>query len=564
MFELSISLILRIGAFLVAFLVFQYFYSVSKYHRQRRATGSVLPPTYPGLIPYLGHAILFLHNAPGFLSRATSYSGQLTSTAIQFLPGLKIYFFQDPETVETIWKRSNMLNAVRLRVYAYKYLFGMPKKWASVYEEDDSGPFPKPLAGSNVHPDRRIHRFLAEGIDKALSGPGLAPTYERLGQRYANLMNSKGFSNTWIEMGDLRKFMHCSLGLSTIESIFGPKLVELSPSFMDELFEFNFFLPWLSKGIPRFMMPKPYRIRQSLQDSIKCWYQHAREGSDASQKGEDGDSDAFWGSSWMRQRQGALAYIQDDSTLASSDLGVAWASTENLVRNATMAMIHILQDRTLFLRVREDLDELCEGRKIEDVNIKLVANNPLLSSIYAETLRLHVKTYTVVYSSHSNVDLGKYWLPRRSVGLVNSYMSHMNDKQWNTADGHHPLDTFWAKRFLIDPSDPTSGPLNPARRGNLLGPSPDQTLPEGTNSPRFSTEGLEGSWIPYGGGRLMCPGRFLAKNAIILACATLVKDFDVELLTDDIKLESRSFGLGSETPRSPVPFRIRKRFQDES
>ncbi|KAI1292595.1 cytochrome P450 [Xylaria venustula] len=539
--------------------IFRYVYSVLKYHKARSTHRQALPPTYPGLIPFLGHVILFLWDAPRFLKRATSYAGSLTSTSIHFFPGCNILFFQDPETIQHIWRQSEKLNAVRMRVYAYKYLFGMPKKWASIYEADDSGPFPKPLQGSNIPPEKRIHRFLAEGIEKALIGPGFSPTFSRLRQTYVKQMSNLEIGLEWNEFEDFRRFIHITTGQSTIEAIFGPNLVRLNPAFMEDLFEFDRALPWLSKGIPRFIMPTAYRAREKLHRNFVAWYKSARECFQDHLIYGDGDGDPFWGSNWMRQRQKTLAHIQDDITLASSDLGIAWASTENMVRNTVMAIIHIFQDKSLVKRVRQELHDSFGNSDVEDIDPKHLAANPLLSSIYAETLRLHVKTYTIIYSSHSNVSLGKYVLPRRTVGLVNSHFSHMNPDFWNTYNGLFPLSSFWADRFITDPSDTSSGPVKPERRKTITMASTAKIDSGERRRPHFSTDGLDGSWIPYGGGRLMCPGRFLAKNSIILTLATLVSKYDIEFKLDEIELESKSFGLGTDSPKTPVPFRIRRR-----
>lgn len=57
----------------------------------------------------------------------------------------------------------------------------------------------------------------------------------------------------------------------------------------------------------------------------------------------------------------------------------------------------------------------------------------------------------------------------------------------------------------------------------------------------------------------MCPGRFLAKNAILFACALLIEDFEVELCTETIEFGTARYGLGTEEPNKAVPFRIRRK-----
>lgn len=39
--------------------------------------------------------------------------------------------------------------------------------------------------------------------------------------------------------------------------------------------------------------------------------------------------------------------------------------------------------------------------------------------------------------------------------------------------------------------------------------------------PYFSLDGLNGSWIPYGGGFRACPGRHFAKREILMTLAVM-------------------------------------------
>lgn len=158
-------------------------------------------------------------------------------------------------------------------------------------------------------------------------------------------------------------------------------------------------------------------------------------------------------------------------------------------------LIHVAQDEELTNRVEKDVLSRFGQESLGNIDLKELSNSPLLSSIYAETLRLYVRTFTIVSSPLENVSLGKFWLPRGKLGLVNSHMAHQDNEFWNTRKGLHPLDTFWAERFLIDPADPSSGP------SKLVPGVSHHDVSNG--APYFSLKGLEGSWIPYGGKQTM-------------------------------------------------------------
>ena len=172
-----------------------------------------------------------------------------------------------------------------------------------------------------------------------------------------------------------------------------------------------------------------------------------------------------------------------------------------------MAAWHIFRDPVLLARVRSELDEHLGPHTTNNnnngIDLQKLLKIPLLLSIYAETLRLYIKTYVIVSSQTTDVDLGRWRLPRGTMGLLNSTISHRDAEFWNTngPDGtHHPVDTFWADRFLVDPRDAFSGPINPAMRdqvGEGRGRFGGEKLKDG--KPFFFTEGLKASWFPYGG-----------------------------------------------------------------
>lgn len=81
---------------------------------------------------------------------------------------------------------------------------------------------------------------------------------------------------------------------------------------------------------------------------------------------------------------------------------------------------------------------------------------------------------------------------------MNAGLSHMDVTFWNSRDGDHPVTSFWADRFLIDPTDPKSGPVKAhvqespdwvglKRMGN-------EKAGGMSDKPFFSMDGTEGSW----------------------------------------------------------------------
>lgn len=168
-------------------------------------------------------------------------------------------------------------------------------------------------------------------------------------------------------------------------------------------------------------------------------------------------------------------------------------------------------------------------------------SSPLLQSVYAEVLRQRVSLFHNRSPTMGDYKLGPYTL--RNVGLVciSTDIAHNSTKAWGptrTDNGTRPLHEFWAERFLAQ----------------------DALDAEKMIDERFSTEGLDGTWIPYGGGALMCPGRHLAKFKMLGSVAVFAAYFDLEIMNGMPCMDESFFGMGSQPPGESVPVRLRRKF----
>jgi cytochrome P450 len=111
----------------------------------------------------------------------------------------------------------------------------------------------------------------------------------------------------------------------------------------------------------------------------------------------------------------------------------------------------------------------------------------------------------------------------------------MDPNVWSGAKDSHPVESFWPGRFLkfIDPSD----------------------------SPQFSLAGKEGSWIPFGSGANICPGRHFAKIHCIVTLAMMVQYFDWDILAvpKDLEVDLGKFATGVVGPCGKVAVQLRPR-----
>lgn len=267
----------------------------------------------------------------------STYAGKKTACRFSVFPGFQIYLFQDRNTIRQIFRHPDLRSPVATYTFALSRFFGMPERTMRIYQDDNSGPGTKPHPESNVEANARVIHVTRKGFTQGLTGPGLAPHTRRYTKSlvqdlrcyYGGNLGRVLFSHRprdWIHLPDLFHFTQHSAGRAMISAHFGPSLLRLYPSYMDDLSVVDRGIPWFARGIPRFLVPKPYRARDRLIQNLMDWYTYAREHYDEGTIDEDGDGDPIWGSALNRYRQKTLLGLKDhdDRAMASLDLGHSW------------------------------------------------------------------------------------------------------------------------------------------------------------------------------------------------------------------------------------------------
>ncbi|PQE12411.1 hypothetical protein CJF31_00000638 [Rutstroemia sp. NJR-2017a BVV2] len=453
-----------------------YAWAVASYHyKRRRSFKEELPPVYPAPVPFLGSAVSLAWDVGGFLAQAT------------------------------------LASPMSIIIMTLRFLFGMNEAGLAAYRADDSGPLAKPSPGSNpaLAPENRIDYLLHQSFNRAFTGPGLAPTTQRFREAFSFRIQGLtghnecvGIGNQWTHLHDFFEvFGKVAIG-SLTQAVYGNLLLELHPDIVDNLWDYDDALPWLARGVPRILMPGPYRTRDALRSKLKNWYVRARQDCSVSDMDPDRDWDRVWGSRLVRYLHQTLHDehgTHDDDAMSSHDLALLWASNFNAVSAATLAAFHVFRDPSLLARLREELAmHFDPPSSFEHANPKLLLKLPLLSAVYAETLRLYVHVFFMSSAPHQDITVGKWRLPRGANAVVSTGITHTDNTYWNDQEGRAPLSEFWADRFIVRPGDARSGPTKYGK-AHAAGAK----LEEAFDKPYFSTEGLDGVWIPYGGESIL-------------------------------------------------------------
>ena len=144
-----------------------------------------------------------------------------------------------------------------------------------------------------------------------------------------------------------------------------------------------------------------------------------------------------------------------------------------------------MQDPALFAALREQVETVFEidpstGQRKFDY--KRLASIPLLASIYAEIMRIHV-SYNVTRNVVEDMTFDGIKLKKGALVQSPGVLSHLDDQHWSVPG--HPADKFWAERFIVYEEEKDN-------TGRV------------TRVPKFSTAGHTGYWFPYGMSFSIC------------------------------------------------------------
>lgn len=202
----------------------------------------------------------------------------------------------------------------------------MSPKAVNMYNLDTSGIQSKPNPDSKVAPHNRIDYLTHAGFHKLLSGDGLSKFYRRWSTDFVGRLPALGITHEWVVNPDIMDFWISPLTASLNEALTGPILECVNPNFTREFNRYIPFVHGLMKGLPRWLLPEAFTLRDRLIGNVKQWHAIARARFRDSDLDEDGDADPWWGCAAMRERQKTLGRVEnwDHDAIASSDFGLLW------------------------------------------------------------------------------------------------------------------------------------------------------------------------------------------------------------------------------------------------
>ncbi|KAL2075856.1 hypothetical protein VTL71DRAFT_799 [Oculimacula yallundae] len=523
------------------------------------------PPMMPYAIPGVGNMLAFAFNTKSLLGTIIHQFGPNVPVRLRVL-NMKLHFISGSESVLAMFRGSRDLTTVPSMILVIENAFGSPKRTRHVFERDNTGVFTQPLEGTNaLEPHNRILSLTHKTLHLHLSGTSL----NELATRFMSCLETELLAldighEEWTTIPDFYSLIKQTIFKASTTAMCGPALFSLNPGFTDDFWEFDTHIAKLFKNLPRWMIPKSFQVRDKLKASIKKWHEYAEEKFDKDDESlQNEEWEEMYGARLMRQRHEDFTGVDDftDDAYAASDLGMIWGANANIVPIIGWSMIDTLVRPELLAQAREVVSTLSPSAKgAEGLDMPKLLANPLLQSIYSEELRLRNGVIIQRVPVVDDFKIGDWKFPKGDMIIASSWHEQRDKSVWNEGPVNgefHDVEDFWAERFIVYPNDQSTGPAKPGRDTKS---KPKLAVKDSDNVPKFTIDSVTGSYIPYGGGQKICPGRFYAKQEAIGAMSLFLTMFDIELEKNDLPQPNMEyFPFGVVPPLGTFPARMRRR-----
>ncbi|CAG8960093.1 hypothetical protein HYFRA_00010571 [Hymenoscyphus fraxineus] len=185
----------------------------------------------------------------------------------------------------------------------------------------------------------------------------------------------------------------------------------------------------------------------------------------------------------------------------------------NLVNTNYYFILALIRDSSLLSHSLEEMQKARIDTGNEDrlpcFDYNILSKQPFLQSALNETLRTEV-TSLIALTVERNYEVDGYTIPKDALACVSIAVEHNNKGSWESREGaaSHPVEQFWPERFL--------------KAGEADGKCPGQGR-------ALNMSGLESTFIPFGVGHYMCPGRHFAivTRTILSTAAMFLTAFEI-------------------------------------
>ena len=254
--------------------------------------------------------------------------------------------------------------------------------------------------------------------------------------------------------------------------------------------------------VPFITARKAFRSRAALQVALEAYYA----------AGHDLEADV--GQVTKALADNARRFGLSTRDIGSFEIGNLHVALANATPALFWLVIHIFADPALTESIRSEVLDITkttsksgDRREMTIAAIDISKSCPLLFSTYQETLRrtdYQTASRMAVADTTLSDSTSSYLVKRGSVVHLPSELLHTSSDIWG-----HDAGTFDARRFL---------------KADLKSISNDEFSAE-ANKDRQKLQ--KRAFLPFGGGKNMCPGRHFAQAQILSMVAVLALGYDI-------------------------------------
>ncbi|TVY26205.1 7-alpha-hydroxycholest-4-en-3-one 12-alpha-hydroxylase [Lachnellula hyalina] len=427
---------------------------------------------------------------------------------------LRIYIVQSPELAHAAFRQSKTIDFETIKGYA------SCKAVAFGQHATDVVNFRPPNGEDSYMSD--LHQ---EMYGSLAQGPNLLETNSRVLNYLARSLNA---IQTTPKEYPLFRWLRDEYTLGSAATLYGlPNPLSEDPNLIESVWDFEHDLGVLVLDFfPKITAPKGYAARNVVTPVFEKYYN----------AGLNKNANTLVQRREVAARQWGLTTKE----ISQAEISIIMAAGTNTVPNAFYMICHIFSQPDLVIALRQEINKIT-SRKTRDgietvaLHISMLQSHcPLITACFNETLRLN-KTGAAVRTVLEDVMLDNRYLLKKGA-------------------------------FVQIPTGLLQSDLN------VWGPDAKQFNPQRfltqNSLPKDVRKAQNQAYMPFGGGKNLCPGRHLAYTEIVAFVAMLVLGF--ELSTSDggklhvPKGEFQRLGVASISPEKDLDILItrRKEFED--
>ncbi|CZR63469.1 related to cytochrome P450 oxidoreductase [Phialocephala subalpina] len=468
------------------------------------------PPVVHSKIPFIGHMIGMLrHHNNYFTILSERYKGPIY-TVKTF--SSRIYIIQSPELAQAAFRQSKELDFNTIKSWGCRAL-AFDKHGTDIVAH-------KPQKGEGSY-SIDLHQEMYASLAQ---GPNLLETNARVLNYLAKSLN---VVQTGPKRHQLFRWLRDEYTIGSAETLYGlPNPISEDLSLIQSVWDFERDLGLLILDVfPRFTAQKGYVGRtKALPAFLKYYNAGLSKNASALVQGRE---------------RAARAWGLTTEEIAKAEIAIIMAAGTNTVPNVFYMICHIFSQPDLVTSLRNEVAKITSRKTRDGVEVvtldisKLQSHCPLLTACFHETLRLN-KTGASVRTVLNDVTLeNQYLLKKGAFVQIPTGVMQSDSKIWGPD----------AKEF-----------------------NPQRFLTQDSLSKEEKKAQIQ-AFIPFGGGKHLCPGRHLAFTEIVAFVAMLLHGFELSM-SDGGKLkvppgEFQRLGVASISPEGDLDVLIKRRKEFE-